>query len=192
MNCKSILVFSFLVISGLSLRAQTTFGIHGSYVDVRDSGDALGFGAVLTLPLGEVFFVEARGGVYDTVKTTRESGPVLLDVESDLTPLELGLGMRAAIGPGADLYVSGGVYFMRLDSDFSLNGQPVPIQTENNEGWYALAGISTGTDLQLYVEVQYRTSTVKFRGGESLPVPLMLEDSDVHKVSANVGIRFRW
>ncbi len=187
------LVYVVCLCAGLSgLVSAQSLGLHGSYLDVRDGGDAYGVGAVLKASLTELIFVEGRISRYEGIDSSSSSGPLRLQFESDLTPIEVGLGVELPLGASASFWLSGGVYWMRLSSDATLNGEPVPVDVDNNRGWYALAGLGTGDRVQLYIEGQYRTTDAEF--STSVPVPALadLSDTDLHKVSFNVGVRIRW
>jgi hypothetical protein len=187
------LVWMICLLAGvLAPVSAQSLGVHGSYLDVRDGGDAYGFGAVLKASLTEWLFVEGRISRYESIDSSSESGPLRLRFESDLTPIEVGLGLELPLGNSASVWLSGGLYWMRLSTETTLNGEPVPVDVDNNQGWYALAGLGTGDKVQLYIEVQYRTADAKLSSSAPVPALADLSDTDLHKVSANVGVRIRW
>jgi len=186
--CLMVLIFAGM--SGIA--GAQSLGVHGSYLDVRDGGDAYGYGLVLKASLTEWIFVEGRISRYESIDSTSVSGPLRLRIQSDLTPIELGVGLELPLGESASVWLSGGLYWMRVSSDSTLNGTPVPVDVDNNRGWYLLAGAGAGKQLQLYAEVQYRTVDGEFSTAAPVPALANLSDTDLHKVSANVGIRYRW
>lgn len=187
------LIWFFCLTTGFSnLALAQSVGVHASYLDVRDGGDAFGFGAVLRASLTEWLFVEGRLSRYESIVSEGDAGPLRLRVESDLTPVELGLGLELPLGETVSIWLSGGIYWMRLNSDVRLNGESAPVEVDNHRGWYALAGAGVGGNLQLYAEVQYRRADARFSASAPLPALAGLSDTDLHKVSANVGIRYRW
>lgn len=184
----AVLVFQVL----MSLGQAQTIGVHGSFVDVQDAGDAYGFGAVLQVPLGDLFFVEGRIARHEGIESSDAAGPLVLNIESDLTPIDVGIGLQAPLGESARFWLSGGMYLMQIESDSFLNEFPVPLEVEDNEGWYVLLGTGFGQDFQIYAEVQYRSVDARFSGKNLPPALAALPDTELHKVSVNVGIRYRW
>lgn len=44
------------------------------------------------------------------------------------------LGVQTTLGESGSVWLSGGLYLMRVESDATLNGMPVSLEIEDNEG----------------------------------------------------------
>jgi hypothetical protein len=179
--------------SGLGL-AQTIGG-YGSYLDTDDAGDAYGGGLQLTLPMGEILYIAARGTYYSGLEytTALREGVVPVNAEADLTLLDLGIGLQHGVGEATTvLYGDAGISFLFTDADFEINNFPAEADWDDDEGWYATLGVRTGEDVQGFLEVQYRSLSSDLSSETSNQLDSISDDVTLDHFAVNLGVLVRW
>ena len=190
-------IIAALAAAALAVPATATdFALFGSFWDTDVAGDTAGGGISMGIPFGQTLGLELRATYFEELSDDPLSNafdsddPVFRDVGINVTPLELGLRFNFAPDSSFRPYVSGGVGYFLLDSDFG--------EVKDEVGYYAAVGLNFGDaeGASFFVEGNYRKAE-----GEVQLDPDDLEDVDdidiedhatfdIDGAGVNAGIRW--
>lgn len=167
-------IIAALAAAALAVPANATdFALFGSFWDTDVAGDTAGGGISLGIPFNDVFGLELRATYFEELSDDPlanafdSNDPVFQDRGINVTPLEAGLRFNFANDSSFRPYVSGGVGYFLLDSDFG--------EVNDEIGYYAALGANFGNPegASFFVEANYRKAE-----GEVELDPDDLEDID--------------
>lgn len=131
------------------------FRLYGAFWDTDAAGDTFGGGLTVDFPVSRVLGVEFRGAYYEELSNEplealfEDDNPVFQDGLEDI-PLEAGIRLDFARETAFNPFVSGGLSYHLLDSEFG--------EVDDEFGWYAGGGFELGAQqgAGLFVEALYR------------------------------------
>lgn len=190
----------WILVFGISytILAQTsnaqTIGLYGSRVESDEMDTLYGAGLHFTLPFTESLFVSAQATSYPDYTQIRGVGPqkVPLAVNAEFLLADLGLGWQTPILGSTSFYASAGLSYLWADAEYTLAGRPTQFELENDAGWYTTLGVSSGSALQLFFELQYRNLEGKITGPDIPPGYSSLQNFELKHVAGNLGVRYTW
>jgi hypothetical protein len=141
--------------------SASDFSIFGAYWDTDAAGDAGGGGISLGLPFNETLAAELRATYFeelsdDPLENAFDSDdPVFQEKGINVIPVEAGLRFSFAPDAAFRPYLSGGLSYFLLDSDFG--------EIKDELGYYAALGatMGDGDGAQFFLEGVWRKATAE-------------------------------
>lgn len=185
---RNVAVAAAVVLLAASTVAADGFSVFGSYDEITDQEEVLGFGVRYSFGGDSGLVADITASIYEKADEEYVVGDVLIDggtVVADkleVIPLELGLRWIFDLGRVRP-YLGGGVTWFITDYEIA--------RVDDEVGFYALGGLSLrATDsVAAFLEVRYRqTDVTTLYDDQDVLTDRVELDTDIGGVGGSIGV----